>query len=173
MTQLFPEGKTINLFPWEHNEVPVMLAAAFQTDAHIIALHLTRPPVQIPDRAALGMASHFAAARGAYILRPYRKDQKPMGTVFVNGTMSTANTVKILPELDKLGLNVKLVAAVSPELFKRQPKSYQDDCLPGRLGRLDGDHQRCPPPDARLAEQQGRRGVHPLDGLGQSLANWR
>ena len=26
VTQLFPEGMTINLFPWEHNEVPVMLA---------------------------------------------------------------------------------------------------------------------------------------------------
>ncbi len=129
VTQLFPEGSIINLFPWEHNEVPVLLAAAFQTDAHIVALHLTRPPIQIPDRAALGMPSHFAAARGAYVIRPYRPDQKPMGTVFVSGTMSTFNTVKILPELDRRGLNVKIVAAVSPELFKRQPKSYQDEVV--------------------------------------------
>jgi transketolase len=127
VTQLFPEGMTINLYPWEHNEVPVMLAAAFRANAPIIALHLTRPPVQIPDRAALGMPSHFAAARGAYILRQYRPDQKPMGTIFVEGTMSTANTVKLLPELDSRGLNVKIIAAVSPELFKLQPKSYQDE----------------------------------------------
>lgn len=129
VTQLFPEGKTINLYPWEHNEVPVLLGAAFQTDAHVIALHLTRPPVQIPDRAALGMPSHFAAARGAYVMRQYHPDQKRMGTIFVNGTMSTANLVKVLPELDKRGLNVKIVAAVSPELFKRQPKSYQDETV--------------------------------------------
>jgi len=129
VTQLFPEGKVINLYPWEHNEVPVMLAAAFRDDAPIIALHLTRPPIEVPDRAKLGMASHFEAARGAYILRQYRADQKPKGTVFVQGTMSTANLVKILPELDQRGLNVKVVAAVSPELFKRQSKEYQAEVV--------------------------------------------
>jgi transketolase len=50
-----------------------------------------------------------------------------MGTVFVSGTMSTANTVKVLPDLDQRGLNVKIVAAVSPELFRLQPKSYQEE----------------------------------------------
>lgn len=127
VTQLFPEGMTINLFPWEHNEVPVMLAAAFRTSAPIVAIHLTRPPVQIPDRAALGMPSHFAAAKGAYVIRPYKEGEKRRGTVFVSGTMSTANTVKVLPDLDRLGINVKIVAAVSPELFRLQPKSYRDE----------------------------------------------
>ncbi len=129
VTQLFPEGRIINLYPWEHNEVPVLLAAAFREDVSIVALHLTRPPIEIPDRAKLGMPSHFEAARGAYVLRQYRPDQKPMGTVFVQGTMSTANLVKIFPELDQRGLNVKVVAAVSPELFKRQPKEYRDQVV--------------------------------------------
>ena len=69
VTQLFPEGHVIDLHPWEHNEVPVVLAAALATDVPIVALHLTRPAVEIPDRAALGMASHFEAARGAYLMR--------------------------------------------------------------------------------------------------------
>jgi transketolase len=129
VTQLFPEGMTINLYPWEHNEVPVLLAAAFRATAPVVAIHLTRPPIQIPDRAALGMPSHFAAARGAYVLRQYRADQKPMGTIFVTGTMSTANLVKLFPELDQQGLNVKIVAAVSPELFKLQPQSYRDEVV--------------------------------------------
>ncbi|HLH71641.1 MAG TPA: transketolase, partial [Chloroflexota bacterium] len=129
VTQLFPEGRIINLYPWEHNEVPVLLAAAFREDVSIVALHLTRPPIEIPDRAKLGMPSHFEAARGAYVLRQYRPDQKPMGTVFVQGTMSTANLVKIFSELDQRGLNVKVVAAVSPELFKRQPKEYRDQVV--------------------------------------------
>ena len=103
-----------------------MIAAAMATDAHVVALHLTRPPVQIPDREALGMASHFEAAKGAYMLRDYKAGQPKMGTILVQGTMSTYNTVRILPKLDELGLNVKLVAAVSPELFKRQPQSYRD-----------------------------------------------
>ena len=103
VTQLFPEGAVIDLHPWEYNEVPVVLGAALATDVPIVALHLTRPPVAIPDREALGMPSHFEAARGAYVMRPFRDGQPTMGTVFVRGTVPTANLVKILPELDRRG----------------------------------------------------------------------
>ena len=126
VTQLFPKGAVIDLHPWEHNEVPVMLAAALATDGPIIALHLTRPPVEIPDRAALGMPSHHEAARGAYVLRAYRSELPRMGTVFVRGTVTTANLVRILPELDALGLNVKIVAALSSQLFARQDAAYRE-----------------------------------------------
>jgi transketolase len=126
VTQLFPRGAVIDLHPWEHNEVPVMLAAALATDVPIVALHLTRPPVEIPDRAALRMPSHYEAARGAYVLRAYRPDLPRMGTVFVRGTVTTANLVKILPELDARGLNVKIVAALSPQLFARQDPEYRE-----------------------------------------------
>ena len=51
--------------------MPVLLGAAFAQTAPIVALHLTRPEIEIPDRAALGMPSHFEAARGAYVLREY------------------------------------------------------------------------------------------------------
>ncbi len=129
VTQLFPEGSIINLMPWEYNEVPVLLGAAFAADVPIIALHLTRPPIQIPDRAALGIASHFEAARGAYLIRDYKPGQPRGGTILVQGTMSTANTVSLLPKLDEMGLNVKLVAVVSPELFHRQPQQYQDSII--------------------------------------------
>jgi transketolase len=129
VTQLVPEGHIIDLHPWEHNEVPVLLGAALAQSAPIIALHLTRPTVEVPDREALGMPSHFAAAKGAYVMRPFRPDQPPQGTVVVQGTSTTANVVKLLPELDRLGLNVKVVAALSPQLFHLQPKSYQDEVL--------------------------------------------
>jgi transketolase len=125
VTQLFPDGHVLDLHPWEYNEVPVVLAAACATDVPIIALHLTRPPVQVPDRAALGMPSHFAAARGAYVMRPFREGQPKAGTVFVRGSMSTSNLVKVLPELDRLGLNVKVVAAISPQLFALQDEAYR------------------------------------------------
>jgi len=126
VTQLFPDGHCIDLHPWEHNEVPVVLAAALRLDRPVIALHLTRPAVEIPDREALGMASHFEAAKGAYVIRPYREDRPKMGTVYVQGTMSTANTVAILPELEKAGLNVKIVAAISPQLLDRQSAEYRN-----------------------------------------------
>ncbi len=126
VTQLFPEGHVIDLHPWEFNEVPVVLGAALATDVPIVALHLTRPKVTIPDREALGMDSHFAAARGAYLIRDFAPDRPKMGTVFVQGTSTTANLVGILPELDRAGLNVKIVAAISPQLFAMQDAAWRD-----------------------------------------------
>lgn len=126
VTQLFPKGKVINLYPWEHNEVAPMMTAALATDTAIIALHLTRPGIKVPDRKALGMASHLEAAKGAYIIRDYKPDLPKMGTIFVQGTATTANVVDLLPELDKRGINVKLVAAVSPQLFALQSEAYQE-----------------------------------------------
>jgi transketolase len=126
VTQLFPEGHVIDLHPWEYNEVPVVLAAALRTDAPIVALHLTRPKITIPDRDKLGIASHFEAARGAYVIREFRKKEPKCGTVFVQGTSTTANLIEILPELDKAGLNVKIVAAISPQLFRLQDPDYKE-----------------------------------------------
>ena len=136
VTQLFPDGHILDLHPWEYNEVPVLLGAALSTEVPIVALHLTRPAIEIPDRTALGMPSHFAAARGAYVLRPYRPGQPRAGTVYVRGTMTTYNLVKALPELDRLGLNVKVVAAISPQLFRRQSREYQQDVV-GPADRWD------------------------------------
>jgi transketolase len=50
-----------------------------------------------------------------------------MGTVFVQGTSTTSNLVRILPDLDREGLNVKVVAAISPQLFALQDKAYQEN----------------------------------------------
>ena len=125
VTQLFPDGQVIDLHPWEHNEVPVVLGRALACDAPIVALHLTRPAVEVPDREALGMPSHLAAGNGAYVLRPFREDQPKGGTVFVRGTLPTANLVSILPELDASRLNVKVVAAISPQLFAWRDEAYR------------------------------------------------
>jgi transketolase len=136
VTQLFPEGHVVDLHPWEANEVPVMLGAALATGVPIIALHVTRPAIPIPDRAALGMPSHFDAARGAYVMRDYNPAQPKGGCVVIQGTITTANLVKVLPELDARGLNVKIVAALSPQLFALQPAAYRDAVL-GPADRID------------------------------------
>jgi transketolase len=129
VTQLFPRGKIINLYPWEHNEVPVLLGAALAQDVPLVALHLTRPAVEIPDRARLGMPSHFEAARGAYVAREYRTDQPRGGTVIVQGSSAMASLVRLLPELDARNLNVKVVYAASPQLFALQAAEYQERVL--------------------------------------------
>jgi transketolase len=136
VTQLFPDGHVIDLHPWEYNEVPVMLGAALGTPVPIVALHVTRPAIEIPDREALGIPGHFAAARGAYVMRPFRDDRPKAGTVFVRGTMATYNLVSVLPDLDRLGLNVKVVAALSPQLFRMQTQEYRDSVC-GPADRVD------------------------------------
>jgi transketolase len=129
VTQLFPKGKIINLYPWEYNEVPVLLGAALKQDVLIVALHLTRPPIEIPDRAKLGLPSHFEAARGAYIAKDYDPSQPHGGTLFVQGTSAMANIIKILPELESRKMNVKIVYAASPELFALQPDGYKEKVI--------------------------------------------
>ena len=129
VTQLFPRDKVINLHPWEHNEVPVVLAAALKMDIPIVALHLTRPGVEIPDRDKLGIPSYFEAAKGAYLIRDFEEEKPKDGTVIVQGTSAVANILKILPRINKNGWNVKIVCAVSSELYRNQSEAYREKIL--------------------------------------------
>jgi transketolase len=125
VTQLFPRGKIVNLHPWEYNETPVLLGAALRTGVPIIALHLTRPPIEIPDRAALGLPSHFAAARGAYVMRDPDPGRPYVGCVIVQGTITTANLLEVWDDLP----NVKVVQAASADLFRMQDEAYRESVL--------------------------------------------
>ena len=129
VTQLFPDGHIINLHPWEHNEVAPSLAAALSTDVPIVALHLTRPPVEIPDREKLGMASHLDASKGAYIIKDYNNDKEKMGVIIVRGTSSTNSIVTLIDQLKQNGPNVKIVSAISWELFSKQSKDHQESII--------------------------------------------
>lgn len=129
VTQLFPDGHIINLHPWEYNEVPVMLGAALETDIPIIAIHLTRPPVIIPDREALGMPSHFEAAKGAYILKDYQPNKIKDGVVILRGTSVVDQFIKIIDQINQLELNIKVIAALSNNLFQLQPQSYKEKII--------------------------------------------
>ncbi len=103
--------------------------STYHTDVPIIAVHLTRPPVEIPDREALGMAPHFDASKGAYLIKDYNSDKEKEGVVIVRGTSSTNSVVSILPQLKENGPNIKIVAAISWGLFQLQPKTYRDSIM--------------------------------------------
>tara|TARA_Y100001970_G_scaffold278230_1_gene383639 strand:- start:1377 stop:3695 length:2319 start_codon:yes stop_codon:yes gene_type:complete len=127
VTQLFPKGHIINIHPWEHNDVAPALAAAFSTDVPIVALHLTRPAIEVPDREKLGIASHLDASKGAYLIRDY--DDRPHdGVVIVRGTSSTNTVVSILDEISSK-YNVKIISAISWELFDRQISDYKSSII--------------------------------------------
>ncbi len=130
VTQMFPEGHVINLHPFEANEVAPCLAAALQSDAPIIALHLTRPGIDTPDRGQLGVPSHMEAAKGAYVIRGYDPSRPREGVVIVEGTSTMDSIFKLLPLFNSgEAPNVKLVAAVSYELFLLQSKDYRTSVL--------------------------------------------
>jgi hypothetical protein len=143
VTQLFPEGHVIDLHPFEYNEVPVVLAAALKEKAPIVALHLTRPAIPIPDREALGMPSHFEAARGAYVLRPFAPGVPRGGTVFVQGTTTTANVVKILPELARAGPQREDRGGDQPAAVRAAGRVVPG--IGGQRGRSLGRHVRDQP----------------------------
>lgn len=132
VTQLFPEGQIINIHPWEHNEVAPAMAAALATDVPVLAVHLTRPPVEIPDREGLGMASYLEAAKGAYLIRDYDSDRPKGGVIIVRGTSATNTVVGLLQRLKDEELNVKIVAAISWELFRRQNDEYRNSIITDR-----------------------------------------
>ncbi len=131
VTQLFPEGHVINLHPYDHNEVPVMIAAALKEDCAVIALHLTRPGIEIMDREAIGVPSYTAAAQGAYVARDFKAGEPKKGVVIVQGTSPTMAMMEILRDgqLDAAGLNVKVICAPSYDLFMRQTQEYRDATL--------------------------------------------
>ena len=129
VTQLFPDGHIINLHPWEHNEVAPCLTSALRTDVPIVAIHLTRPPVEIPDRKNLKIASHLDAGKGAYVIKNYSPKYKKQGVVIVRGTSSTDSIIKLLKKIRNKGPNVKIIAAISWELFKRQTQEYRESVI--------------------------------------------
>src|SRR5262249_12908869 len=71
------------------------------------------------------------AGRGAYVMRPFRAGSPKGGVILVQGTSTTDQVVKLLKEgaFDREGLNVKLVACPSWDLFRLQPTAYRDEGL--------------------------------------------
>ncbi len=129
VTQLFPNGSIINIHPWEHNEVAPSLTAALKTDVPIVAIHLTRPSIIIPDRKKMDIANHKCSAKGAYIIKKYDKKKPKKGIVIIRGTAPTNSLMQILPSLKNNGPNIKIIAAISMELFKAQNQEYQESII--------------------------------------------
>ena len=70
------------------------------------------------------------------------------------GSSSTVNLVKALPKLEEAGINVKVISAISEELFDHQPEAYRNSVLPPEA-LLDA-----------MVVTSGTRRVWPVRGLG-------
>ena len=157
--KLFPRGQVINLSFWDYNDVAPGYFAAAEIAARdprvgIITLEVARPDFPVADRSHFADSDLRAAAKGLYVIRDFAPDKPRHGYVIAQGSSSTVNLVKALPKLEAAGVNVKVIAAISEELFDRQPQAYRDSVLP---------------PEARydlMVVSTGTRRMWPLRNLG-------
>ena len=133
--KLFPKGQAITLSFWDYNDVAAGYFAAAEVAARdpkvgIIVLEVARPDFPVADRSKFADQDLKAAAKGFYVIRDFDPDKPKHGYVLTQGSSSTVNLVSVLPRLESEGVNVKVVAAISDELFQLQPESYRDSVLP-------------------------------------------
>ncbi len=132
--KLFPRGQTIHLNFWDYNDVAPAYFAAAEIAARekkvgIITLEVARPDFAVADRTTFADKDLLAAAKGFYVIRDFKTGPRH-GYVITQGSSSTVNLVSVLPRLEAAGVNVRVIAAISEELFDRQPESYRNAVLP-------------------------------------------
>jgi transketolase len=132
--KLFPRGQVINLSFWDYNDVAPGYFAAADIAARekkigVITIEVARPDLAVADRKTFADTDIRAAAKGLYVIRDFAPGQRH-GYVVAQGAFATFNLVKVLPKLQQAGVNVKVIAAVSEELFDRQPEAYRRSVLP-------------------------------------------
>ncbi|HEX5434426.1 MAG TPA: hypothetical protein VFY05_09335, partial [Candidatus Angelobacter sp.] len=133
--KLFPRGRTIQLNFWDYNDVAPGYFAAAEIAARdsqvgIIIIEVARPDFPVADRSRFADTAINAAAKGLYVIRDFAPGKPRQGYVIVHGASSTRNTVQELPHLEEAGINVKIISAISEDLFDRQPEAYRRAVLP-------------------------------------------
>ena len=132
--KLFPRGETIHLSFWDYNDVAPGYFAAAEIAARdpkvgIITIEVARPDFAVADRNKFADTDLRAAAKGLYVIRDFAPGPRH-GYVVTQGSSSTVNTLSAIPRLEQMGINVKVVAAISEELFDLQPEAYRHAVLP-------------------------------------------
>jgi transketolase len=132
--KLFPRNQTIHLSFWDYNDVAPAYFAAAEIAAReqkvgIISLEVARPDFPVADRSKFADTDLMAAAKGFYVIRDFAPGPRH-GYVVSQGSSSTVNLVNTLPKLEAAGVNVKVIAAISEELFDRQSDEYRNSVLP-------------------------------------------
>jgi transketolase len=157
--RLFPRGQVIHLNFWDYNDVASGYFAAAEIAARdpkvgVIIIEVARPDNAVVDRSQFADKDIKAAAKGFYVIRDFTPGKPRHGYVVSQGASSTVNLVKILPRLEEAGINVKIISAISEELFDRQPEAYRKSVLPPEA-LLDA-----------MVVSTGTRRVMPVQNLG-------
>jgi len=163
--KLFPRGQTIHLNFWDYNDVAAGYFAAAEIAARdpkvgIISIEVARPDFPVADRSKFADTDLKAAAKGLYVIRDFTPGKPRHGYVLTQGSSSTVNLVKQLPRLEQAGVNVKVISAISEDLFDRQPEEYRRSVFP---------------PEASydvMVVSSGTRRVWPIRNLGPLTDNY-
>ena len=120
---------------WDYNDVAAGYFAAAEIAARekkvgVIAIEVARPDFPVADRSKFADTDIKAAAKGLYVIRDFTPGKPKHGYVVAQGSSATFNLVSILPKLEEAGINVKVISAISEELFDKQPESYRNSVLP-------------------------------------------
>ncbi len=127
VTQLFPEGHVIDLHPWEYNEVPVVLRGR---PGHRRAHRGAAPDPAGgrdpgPGGAGDGLALRGGARRLPAARRAIRSAPWP-GRCTCRAPCPPRTWSRSCPSWMPRGINVRIVAAISPQLFRRQDAAYRE-----------------------------------------------
>ena len=157
--KLFPRDQVINLSFWDYNDVAPGYFAAAEIAARekkvgVIIIEVARPDFRVADRSTFADMDLRAAAKGLYVIRDFAPGKLRHGYVVAQGSSSTFNLVSVLPRLEQAGINVKVIAAISEELFDHQPEAYRRSVLP------PGAHQDL------MFVSSGTRRMWPLRNVG-------
>jgi transketolase len=133
--KLFPRGQVINLSFWDYNDVAAGYFAAAEIAARskkvgIITIEVARPDFPVADRSTFADTDLRAAAKGLYVIRDFAPGRPKHGYVVAQGSSATFNLVSVLPRLEQAGINVKVISAISEELFDHQSDAYRHSVLP-------------------------------------------
>ncbi len=114
--------------PMDANEAIEMLFYALEK-GEPIALSVSRPDTVVLDRT-VGKSKASDAMNGAYVFYDSQKSQPKAGSpraekvvLVVSGSIPLVNTMEAVPELEKQGISVKVVAVTSPQLFEELRKN--------------------------------------------------
>jgi len=136
----FPKGVLITLTPWEPGEVWNLLIAGLMKRPAVLSPFVTRPNEEIFDRKALNLAPASDAVKGLYALRKADPKQKLDGSIVLQESGVTIEFIsKVLPRLDKEGLNLNIFYVSSAELFdslswEEKEKIYPPEIAQNAMG---------------------------------------
>jgi len=102
--------------PIDANETVEMLFHAFEK-GEPIALSVMRPGTPVFDRSG-DVPPAREAINGAYVFKNYSENGGRKTVLAISGAQVLVNTLEIVPELEKQGLDIKILAVTSPELFE-------------------------------------------------------